>query len=108
MKTSLVYTAIDGEWKEGGWTLMDSSGEWVCNLKEQELITFTKTEFENFKNNFSEKIIKDSKRHILHTKIMVGNVKNHQVDTATIITMMVVMTKIVVNIAENQKKENNN
>jgi 20S proteasome alpha/beta subunit len=39
-----VYTEMDGEWNEDNYTLMNSSGEYVCNLFRQEVYVFTPEE----------------------------------------------------------------
>lgn len=45
-----VYVRINDEWVEGeDFTLMDSSGEWICNLREEKIIIFTEDELESIK-----------------------------------------------------------
>lgn len=53
-----VYLPLYDEWKEGKPTLMNSDGEWVCNLQHQEGYFFTPEQLNEYTKSVIEQALK--------------------------------------------------
>lgn len=59
MKKQIIYTRINGEWQGNKDTLMNSFGEWECNLKEENGYFLTEEELKKLLSDYTDKIVEN-------------------------------------------------
>ncbi len=70
LQTEEIFTRMHGEWNENDMTLMNSEGEYVCNLFKQEAYILTPEQLKQLLEDYTNRIVENTKIDwgVIHAK----------------------------------------